>query len=114
MAASATNNMPNFDQRFVDKGLNSKDWYFFLVGLYNGLPPALETPITPGVSPYEYTAPVKGSVILSAGTVSLVEFTRDGVSYYDTGQTAGMFTLNAQDRLRITYAVLPTMVFVPT
>lgn len=108
------NNLPNFDQRVVDKGINSKDWYFFFAGLYNGLAPSAESPISPGVSPYEYSAPVKGSVILSGGTVSLVEFTRDGSTYYDTGQTSGMFALNAQDRLRITYAVVPTMTFVPS
>ena len=79
-----------------------------------GLSPANESPITVGVSPYTYSALVRGSVIVSGGTVSAIAFSRDGTTFYTTGQTAGMFTLNAQDRLRVTYTGLPTMTFVPT
>ena len=108
------NNIPSFDQQFIRKDVNSKDWFFFFAGLYNGLPPQAENPIVLGVSPYVYSAPIKGTVIISGGTVTLVEFSRDGTNYYTTGQTAGMFTLNAQDFLRITYTVSPTTTFVPT
>jgi hypothetical protein len=67
-----------------------------------------------GVSPYTYSAPVRGSVIVNGGTVSAIAFSRDGVTFYTVGQTAGMFLLNAADQLRITYTVLPTVTFVPT
>lgn len=107
------NNLPNYEQKFVDR-VNSKDWYFFLVGLYNRLPPAIEAPVVLGVSPYSYIAPVGGTVIVSGGTVSDIAFSRGGAVFYSTGQTAGMFTLNAQDTLRITYTVSPTTTFVPT
>lgn len=108
------NNIPNFDQRFMERGVNSKDWYFFLVGLYNGLPQSPESGVTPGVSPYEYSAPIGGSMIVNGGTVSNISFSRDGTTFYTTGQTSGMFPLNAQDRLRITYTVVPTLTFVPS
>ena len=108
------NRLPNFNVPLTLKGITSKDWFFFWAGLYNGLAPAIETAITPGASPYTYSAPVKGSVIVSGGTVSAIDFSRDGSTFYTTGQTAGMFTLNAQDRLKVTYTVVPTMTFVPT
>ena len=109
------NNLPDFTTPFMIQGrLNSKDWFFFLTGLYNGLAPQAENPVVLGVSPYVYTPAVKGTVIINGGTVSNVAFSRDGTNYYTTGQTQGMFTLNAQDFLRITYTVPPTTTFVPT
>lgn len=112
--AQQFNSLPNFNVPLMIKGITSKDWFFYWAGLFNGLAPAAEVPITPGASPYAYSALVKGSVIVSGGTVSAIAFSRDGTTFYTTGQTAGMFTLNAQDRLRVTYTVLPTMTFVPT
>lgn len=108
------NNLPSFEQPFMNGRINSKDWFFFLVGLYNGLPPQAENPVVLGASPYVYTNEAKGTVIVSGGTVSDVSFSRNGTTYYTTGQTAGMFTLNSQDFLRITYTVPPTTTFVPT
>ncbi len=108
------NNLPDFTTPFMAGNINSKDWFFFLVGLYTGLSPQAENPVVLGVSPYVYTNAVKGTVIVSGGTVSDISFSRDGTNYYTTGQTAGMFTINAQDFLRITYTVPPTTTFVPT
>lgn len=110
---SQLNSLPNFTVPLQKQGITSKDWFFFWAGLFSGLAPAAEIAITPGASPYTYNAQVKGSVIVSGGTVSAIAFSRDGITFYATGQTAGMFTLNAQDRLRVTYTVLPTMTFVP-
>jgi hypothetical protein len=111
---SQRNAIPNYPNPIEIGGKTSKDWYFFWAGLYNGLPPAAEAAVTPGASPYTYSAPVRGSVIVNGGTVSAIAFSRDGVTFYSTGQTAGMFLLNAADQLRITYTVLPTVTFVPT
>jgi hypothetical protein len=111
---SQRNNLPNYPVPLEVNGKTSKDWYFFWAGLFNGLPPATEIAVTPGVSPYVYSAPVRGSVIVSGGTVSAIAFSRDGVTFYNVGQTSGMFLLNAADQLRITYTVVPTVTFVPT
>lgn len=108
------NTLPNFNVPLQKNGITGKDWYFFWANLFTGLSPGDESAITPGVSPYTYSAQVKGSVIVSGGTVSAIAFSRNGTTFYATGQTSGMFTLNAQDRLRVTYTVLPTMTFVPT
>lgn len=111
---SQFNSLPNFNVPLMFKGITSKDWFFYWAGLFTGLAPAAELAITPGASPYVYSAQVKGSVIVSGGTVSAIAFSRDGLTFYSTGQISGMFLLNAQDRLRVTYTVLPTMTFVPT
>lgn len=112
--AQQFNNLPNFNVPLQMGGKTMKDWFLFWAGLFNGLAPAAEVPVTVGASPFTYSASVKGSVIVSGGTVSAIAFSRDGTTFYTTGQTAGMFTLNARDRLRVTYTVLPTMTFVPT
>lgn len=108
------NSLPNFNVPLSMKGVTSKDWFFFWSGLFRGLAPAAEVPVTVGASPFTYSAPVKGTVIVSGGTVSAIAFSRDGTTFYAIGQTAGMFTLNAQDRLRVTHTGAPTMTFVPT
>lgn len=112
------NSLPNFPtplQVQTTQGpVTGKDWYRFWAALFQGLAPALETGVTPSASPFTYSATVKGSLIVSGGTVSLIQFTRNGTAFYNTGQTSGMFTLNAADSLVITYAVAPTITFVPT
>lgn len=108
------NALPNFNVPLQKNSITGKDWYFFWANLFTGLSPGDESVITPGASPYIYSAQVKGSVIVSGGTISLIEFSRNGVTFYATGQMSGMFTLNAQDRLRVTYTVVPGMIFVPT
>lgn len=111
---SQLNSLPTYKIPFAAKeGGNSKDWYFFFSGLYTGIAPAAVMPVTVTASPFTYSPTVKGSVIVNGGTVSQIQFSRDGATFYTTGQTAGMFALNAADRLVVTYTVLPTITFVP-
>lgn len=105
--------LPNYPVPLAQKGNTTKDWYFFWSGLYKGLPPALPLPVTLGASPFIYTAPQRGFLIITGGTVSAVAYSRDGVTFFATGQTAGMFPLSASDVLRITYSVVPTVTFIP-
>jgi hypothetical protein len=72
---------------------------------------ALPAAITVTASPYSYQNTSNGvqSVIVSGGTVSLIEYTRDNATFFTVGVIAGAFDLNPLDRLRVTYAVLPTM-----
>lgn len=111
--AQQLNTLPQYGQALVEHGVTDRGWYFFWSGLFRGLAPELEAAVTPTGSPYTYSAPRGGSMIVSGGTVSMIEFSRDGSTFYDVGQTAGMFALSAADQLRVTYAVAPDMVFVP-
>jgi hypothetical protein len=68
-----------------------------------------------GASPWVYQDNVAGDsrVLISGGTVSKIEVGWDGVTYYNTGVTAGQITLSQSDFLRITYTVAPTVVTIP-
>lgn len=71
--------------------------------------------ITVTASPFSYqnVTGFPADVIVSAGTVSLIEFSRNGTTWYGVGATAGMFGLSPGDRLRVTYTVAPTMTLIP-
>jgi hypothetical protein len=112
--AQQFNQSPTYNQPLVVNNITSKDWYFFWNALWKGLPPGPAMGLTVGASPYTYSPTVKGSVIVSGGTVSQIRFSRDGTTFYTVGATAGMFTLSAADRLEVTYTVVPTLTFVPT
>jgi hypothetical protein len=114
MPQSQFNAVPTYQVPLLIERQTSRDWYFFFTGLFRGLPPENVSIPVAGPSPYIYGAQRKGSLIVTGGTVSLIEFSRDGVDYYDVGQTSGMFALNASDVLRITHAGAPNLVFVPT
>jgi hypothetical protein len=76
-----------------------------------GIGPAVN--ITPGVSPYVYQNldTYAENISVTGGTVSLIEFSRDGVNYYPVTNT--LVTLMPNDYLRVTYSVTPTMVKFP-
>jgi len=71
--------------------------------------------ITVTASPmtYQNTTGYEADVILSGGTVSNIEFTRDNATFYTTGFIAGVLKLSPSDRVRVTYTVAPTMTLVP-
>lgn len=115
MSAGQFNSLPNYPVPLLQGRVTDSSWYRFWAGLFRGLPPGNIEPLTLTGSPYVYSALKKGSVIVQGGTASAVEFSRDGGdTYFDVGTVAGMFTVNASDLLRITYAVAPTVTFVPT
>lgn len=64
-----------------------------------------------GGTPFSFTAPHNGFVIVKGGTVLAITFTRCQVTL--TGQTSGIFPLYQGDTLTVSYSGLPTMVFVP-
>jgi hypothetical protein len=81
----------------------------------DGTSPAPVSNITIGASPFVYqnTGPNSINVIVQGGTVSLIEFSRDGTTFYNVGITAGIVPLSVNDRVRVTYTAAPTMTRVP-
>lgn len=112
--ASQFNNLPLYNVPLLQAGQILRDWYFFFSGLFRGLPPGNVEAVTVGTSPYTYSAARRGFLILTGGTVSSVEFSRDGTTFYDYGTTAGQFAVSAADQVRITHTGAPDTVFVPT
>lgn len=93
-----------------------KDWFLFFTNLYTAVTDGLSQPAeasTLAASPAVYTAVIRGQAHISGGTVSLIEFSRDGTNWYDTGIVKGFVTMNASDSIRITYTVIPTLTFFP-
>lgn len=110
--------LPPHARYVTDTGQPTKEFYIFLHNLFNAsgngsLPGADLIAVSLGASPAVYTATQGGSIIVSGGTVSLIEFSRDEVTWVTTGLTAGMFHLSDGDSLRVTYSVKPGVTFVP-
>jgi hypothetical protein len=106
---------PTYDTNLVEKGGNTnKSQYRFFQDLDIGTPPAAETPVTPTGSPFTFQAPRAGYLIVSGGAVSAISFSRTPKTFYPTGQTSGMFSLNLNDNLQIAYSAPPTLIFVPS
>ena len=70
--------------------------------------------VTPGASPFAYTAATYGNLVIQGGTVSAITLTRPGGAAVTLGVTAGMFPVQANDVVTVTYSVAPTMTFIPT
>lgn len=68
---------------------------------------------TVGASPYAYTAPAIGDVVVQGGTVSAITRTRPGQSAVNIGVTAGIIPVQAGDVVTTTYSVAPTITFIP-
>lgn len=69
--------------------------------------------ITVGASPFAYTAPAAGSVLIVGGTVSAVTLKRGSPAAVAVGATAGSVPVSAGDIVTVTYSAAPTMSFVP-
>ena len=108
---------PTYTDQIAAGQHNSATWYRYFQQAELGTPPGPETPITGAAltaSPFSYTAPQKGFMLVSGGTVTSIMFSRTPGVFYATGETAGQFTLAQNDVLKITYTVKPTVTFVPT
>ena len=87
-------------------------YYTRVIGNFTTAPSSISV----GSSPFNYqnaSSTYDESVIVKGGTVSKIEFSRDNSTFYDVGVTAGMFTLNPADSLKVSYSVAPTMTSIP-
>lgn len=69
--------------------------------------------ITVGASPFTFTAPANGQLLIVGGTVSSIALVRQGASNA-TGMVAGFFPVSRRDAVVITYSGTPTVTFLPT
>jgi hypothetical protein len=77
----------------------------------NGSPLPLVA-VTPSASPFSYTAPARGTLNISGGTVSAIAHIRGGVSTA-LSNSSGHYPMSKGDVLKITYSAAPTLNFVP-
>ena len=114
-------NIPSARVEFIDPKTNlvSRAWYRFFFNLFvlsgSGQPAAAPTGITLTGSPFTYvnTSDLLVDVMISGGGMTNLEFSRDGVTFFNTGSYYGMFGLSPGDQLRATYVSPPTITLVP-
>lgn len=109
----------NYEQPFTRKGdIPSIEFSRFLQQLVQviNFQGRLADPMsqTVSASPYVYTNNTGNdqTEIVQGGTVTLIEYSRNGGSFINVGTTAGMFALSPLDSLRVTYTVAPTITVV--
>jgi hypothetical protein len=105
---------PTYEQPLVIDKNTSSVWYRFFQASDTGQPPSAELAVTVTASPFIFSAPRKGYVIVTGGTVSAIAVSRTLPTYYGTTLSSGMFTLAQGDNLKITYSGKPTVVFFST
>ena len=66
--------------------------------------------VVPSGSPFTWTATAAGMLIVSGGTVSLVEVGR-GAAFYAAGLVGGLIPVSVGDKVRMTYVVAPATTF---
>jgi hypothetical protein len=72
-------------------------------------------PVTLGASPFVYTAPSHGQIMISGGGVVRLEITANGSTWFNTGAYYGAFPLASGSQARLTYVGTPPgMTFIPT
>lgn len=106
--------LPTFTQQWTPGNVNDANWYRWSTQTENGTPPSSESAVTIGASPFTYTAPEKGFLVVSGGTITSVMISRIPNQFYLTGQTAGMFPLSQNDSLKFVFTGKPIMTFFPT
>ena len=114
-------NIPAPRVTFIDPRTNfiTREWYRFFLNLFvlsgSGQPPAEPTAVTITASPFTYinTSNLLVDIMISGGVISTLEFSRNGVTFFNTGSYYGMFGLSPGDRLRATYVTPPIITLVP-
>jgi hypothetical protein len=119
-------NIPSTRVDLIDPRTNlmSREWYRFFLNLFeltgNGSSGITNYKVQPSAivvdeAPYVYVNDTgfPADIIVSGGGVILLEFSRDGVTFFNTGSFYGMFTLSPFDRLRVTYQTPPQLTLVP-
>jgi hypothetical protein len=85
---------------------------------FAGEPPGwliLPRGVVVGASPFTFqnTTGRPVDLIVTGGVVSAIDFSRDNITFYSVGQTAGVFWLSPYDYLQVTYTAAPTITLVP-
>lgn len=114
-------NLPNKilppDNALVDeRGVIATNWWRFLLNVSNqalGTNQTTQATVTAGASPFVFTTPAQGTLLVSGGPVTLIEYSKDALTWYPTGVTQGQIQMVPNDHVRITYMNAPTLTFFP-
>lgn len=108
--------VPRVGQKIVDANGGMLQYLWALLRQALGNPDITITTLVAGASPWTYqnTGSYSMGFVISGGTVSVVEYSRDGASFFviatSTFQTV---ELAPGDTVRVTYSVLPSFFNIP-
>lgn len=104
-------NLPKTGAPIADEnGMVTHPWARFFERLFRD-PPDYSAVVV-GASPYTYTAPSDGYVVVHGGTVGFIAIQRRNFGV-TTGTTSGQFVLKRGDQLYVEYTVVPVIDFFP-
>jgi hypothetical protein len=105
--------LPDFGVPVVDeeKALTTL-WQRAFTRIYQLTPERGLRAVTPGASPFTYTAFTIGHLLITGGTVSAVSLVRGATSI--SCPTSGFIPMAGKDSAVITYTVAPTLKFIPS
>ena len=89
-----------------------RKWFQDIWSSVNALSLPFPTAITIGVSPwtYQFLSGGQASILVNGGTVSLVEWSRDGTTFFAVAAaTNTMIAVSQKDFVRVTYTAAPTV-----
>lgn len=102
--------LPSQLSKLVDKmGKIVTPWNIFFQQLVSAPSPIMDVDVT--ASPFIYDVGEPGTVFVTGGAITSVEFIRGSVTL-NVG-TLRLVQVNKQDQVKITYTVLPTVKFIP-
>jgi len=102
---------PSVLQDFVDSFNKLKNPWVQYLQQFTIAPPAFMD-ITVGASPFEYQAKEPGNLYATGGTITGITLTRGADTITITGEI--LIPVAVNDIVEITYAVLPTIKFIPS
>ena len=88
-----------------------RKWFQDVWASANAIALPLPSPVTLTASPfvYQFKQGGRGRLLIVGGTVSLVEWSRNGATYFTVGSGSGSYFVAQGDYLRVTYTVAPTL-----
>ena len=105
--------IPTYDQSITVANKTSSIWYRFFQGTFTGQPTGAEINVTLTGSPFIYTAPTAGMLIIAGGTISKLSLNRTQDNALNTNES--LIPMANGDQVSITYSVKPTtFTFMPS
>jgi len=120
-SSSKPPNLPNTilppNNALVDeRGVIATNWWRFLLNVSQqafGVNATQPATVTVTASPFVFTAVVQGSLLVAGGPVSLIEYSKDAVTWFPMGIVQGPIQVVPNDHVRITYTNAPALTFFP-
>lgn len=105
--------LPSVNVPFVDKdGKITSTWLHYLLTLQKSSANAAQLNPLLG-SPFTFNALRTTQLFIIGGTITSVNYSRDGINFFPTGSLDGPINLNQGDQLQIVYTVEPIVVALP-